>query len=136
MSKGGSKGEMCGMHPPTSHNFSITLNLFDNKNPYNYSKHRSKCATKLHHFGEELKIRGKKFRQKFFLKIVQNALKWLFTLPNFFLNFRGSIPPTSRSCFCLSICLEVTVPKKLSKCAPLPPPPPPPENNSECATFT
>ena len=47
------------------YNFSITLNLFNNKNPYTYSKHKSKCATKMHHFGEGLKIRGKKFRQNF-----------------------------------------------------------------------
>ena len=31
------------------YNFSITLNLFDNKNPYTYGKHKPKCATKMHH---------------------------------------------------------------------------------------
>ena len=31
------------------YNFSITLNLFDKKNPHTYSKHKSKCATKMHH---------------------------------------------------------------------------------------
>ena len=31
------------------YNFSTTLNLFDSKNSYTYGKHKSKCATKMHH---------------------------------------------------------------------------------------
>ena len=59
------------------YNFSITLNLFDNKNSYTYSKHKSKSATKMHHCiilakGSKL---GVKNLNKIFLKNCTKSTK-------------------------------------------------------------
>ena len=59
------------------YNFSITLNLFDNNNPYTYSKHKSKCATKMHHYiilvkGSKL---GVKNLDRFFLENCTKSTK-------------------------------------------------------------